>query len=158
MQCEVCGGEIRGKPVEVVVEGSEIKVCQKCKRFGMEVEKWKPYRRKISPEKKTLVMRKRSTPKIEIIEEVIPDFNMIIKRERERRNWTQEKFAKKINEKVSLIGKIERGEMVPEPKVLKKIEQLFNIKLTERIRDIEISPKGKEISPTLGDIAVIRKK
>jgi len=158
MQCEVCGGEIRGKPVEILVEGSIMKVCQRCKRFGSEPGKWKPFSLKQSPEKRVIMPKKKRIPKIETEEEVVPDYNEIIKRERERRGWTQEKLAKKLNEKVSLIGKIERAELVPEPKVIRKIEQLFSIKLTEKIQDVEIKGRRGEVTPTLGDIAIIKRK
>ena len=158
MQCEVCGGEIRGKPVEIVVEGSVVNACQRCRRFGSEPGKWRPFSLKHSPEKKAILPKRKRTPKIDIEEEVVPDYNEIIKRERERRGWTQEKLAKKINEKVSLIGKIERAEIVPEPRVIKKIEQLFNIKLTEKVQDVEITGRKGDVTPTLGDIAIIKRK
>ena len=39
MQCELCGGEIRGAPRTVHIEGAELRVCVPCSKYGTEVQK-----------------------------------------------------------------------------------------------------------------------
>ena len=38
MQCEMCGETIRGTAKLVRVEGAELQVCNKCEKFGTEVQ------------------------------------------------------------------------------------------------------------------------
>ena len=86
------------------------------------------------------------------------NFHEIIRREREKRGWSQEELAKRIQEKVSLIRKIENAEITPEPEVVEKLERLFNIKLRASIEDVQLESKRRNLTLTLGDIVVIKKK
>ncbi|AEA47008.1 multiprotein bridging factor aMBF1 [Archaeoglobus veneficus] len=154
MECEICGREIKGRGFKVIVEGSEVTVCARCKEHGA-----------VKPEKidqgvKKLVLKKKqklSRP-VEFTEELIENYHLIIKREREKRGWSQEVLAKKIQEKASLVRKIENAEITPEPEVVEKLEKLFNITLREKIPEIKIDLKKTNLTPTLGDVVVIKKK
>ena len=153
MECEVCGKEIRGKGFKVIVEGSEITVCPSCKDFGTE----KPFERIQQRGISVVVKRKPKPGKIEFTEELLENYNEIVRRERERRGWSQEVLAKKIQEKATLIRKIENKELAPEPEVIKKLERLFNIKLTEKVPEVKVETR-KFGAPTLGDVVVIKRK
>ncbi len=158
MECEICGRPIKGRGFKILVEGSEMTVCEDCKNYGIEKPK--------VPQKKTFVPRpvisKPATrPKdlsIDLGEELVENFHIIIRREREKRGWSQEDLAKKIQEKVSLIRKIENAEITPEPEVIEKLERVFDIKLRERVEDVKIETRKIDLTPTLGDIVVIRRK
>ena len=91
-------------------------------------------------------------------DELLDNYDQIIRDAREAKGWSQEDLAENIKEKASLIKKIERSEIVPEEPVRKKLEHTLNIKLTERV-----DAAGQEVShlmkdTTLGDIVKIKKK
>lgn len=147
MYCEICGGKIFGRGYRIVVEGSELTVCDKCRDLGVEAKnvKIRVAKRKVAPK-----------PIMEDYE-VVENFHEIIRKEREKRGWTQEELAKRIHEKVTLIKKLENKEITPEKDVIEKLERLFNISLRERVEDVKIE-SSKSLTPTLGDLAVIRRK
>jgi putative transcription factor len=161
MQCEICGAEIRGKPICITIDNSELQVCQKCAPYGKPVDKRTPVSRKVSPVVRT-VTRTENRQKRDFFDilkdELLDNYDQIIRDAREAKGWSQEDLAENIKEKVSLIKKIERSEIVPEEPVRKKLEHTLNIKLTERV---EVS--GQDVShlkkdTTLGDIVKIKRK
>jgi len=161
MQCEICGAEIRGKPICVKIDNSELQVCQKCAPYGQPVDKRTPVSRKVSPVVRT-VPRTEKRPRKDFFDilkdELLDNYDQIIRDAREARGWSQEDLAENIKEKASLIKKIERSEIVPEDSVRKKLEHTLNIKLTERVEDAgqEVSHMRKDT--TLGDIVKIKRK
>jgi putative transcription factor len=161
MQCEICGAEIRGKPLCITIDNSELQVCQKCAQYGKPVDKRTPVSRKVSPVART-VIKPQNKPKRDFFDilkdELLDNYDQIIRDARAARGWSQEDLAENIKEKVSLIKKIERSEIVPEDSVRKKLEHTLNIKLTERV-----DAAGQEVShlkkdTTLGDIVKIKRK
>lgn len=155
MECEICGKEFKGNGYKILIEGSEVNVCFNCKSLGTEKKVSKGSQKGA---KRVLIKKRQPLPPIEFTEELFENYNEIIKREREKRGWSQEVLAKKIQEKESLIKKIENAEINPEPSVIEKIEKLFNIKLREKIPEIAIDLKKSNLTPTLGDVVVIKKK
>lgn len=147
MYCEVCGGKIVGRGHKIVVEGSELTVCDRCKNLGVEAKQVK------------IVVKKRVQKQKPIVDdyEIVENFHEIIRREREKRGWTQEDLAKRIQEKVTLIRKIENREITPEKDVIEKLERVFGIKLRERIEEVKVEG-SKSMTPTLGDVVVIKRK
>jgi len=161
MQCEICGAEIREKPLCITIDSSELQVCQKCAPYGKPIDKRTPISRKVSPVVRT-VTRTEKRPKKDFFDilknELLDNYVQIIRDARESKGWSQEDLAENIKEKASLIKKIERSEIVPEDSVRKKLEHTLNIKLTERV-----DASGQEVShlkkdTTLGDIVTIKRK
>jgi putative transcription factor len=71
----------------------------------------------------------------------------------------QEDFAKKIAEKVSVVHKLEIGEIKPSLALARKLERLLGIKLIEFYE--EESKGNAKVSTegfTIGDIVKIKKK
>lgn len=158
MECEICGKEIRGKPVKTLVEGSEVNVCFNCKPLGTEKQITKSSQKGA---KRVLLNKKASKStksSIEFSDELVEGYNQIIRRERENRGWNQEKLGKKIQEKESLIKKIENKEINPEPSVVDKLEKLFDIKLREKPTEVKVDLEKSDTTPTLGDVVTIKKK
>ena len=161
MQCEICGAEIREKPLCITIDTSELQVCQKCAPYGKPVDKRTPVSRKVSPVVRTVTRTEKRTKKdfFDILkDELLDNYVHIIRDARESKSWSQEDLAENIKEKASLIKKIERSEIVPEDSVRKKLEHTLNIKLTERV-----DASGQEVShlkkdTTLGDIVTIKRK
>ncbi|MDY6966306.1 MAG: multiprotein bridging factor aMBF1 [Halobacteriota archaeon] len=150
MQCEICGAEIFGRPNRIETEGSELNVCNSCVRYGTVVDK--PH----VPRKIVRLSRSRQS-KIET-EEMVHNYGQMIREAREERAWSREEFAKKLNEKASLISKIERNEIVPDDEVRRKIEKMMKIKLTERVELMDVGSSKSSKDLTLGDIASIKKR
>jgi len=63
--------------------------------------------------------------------ELVEDYGQRIKKAREKAGLKQAAFAQKINEKQSLLRKIEREEVLPSEAVRRKIERSLNISLSE---------------------------
>ena len=91
-------------------------------------------------------------------EDIISDYSPVIRKAREERGWTQEELALKIKVKASLIRKVERGEILPEDSLRKKLENALGIKLTERVSNDIMEDSGMFKGTTLGDIVKIKRK
>ncbi|RJS71011.1 TIGR00270 family protein [ANME-2 cluster archaeon] len=133
MQCELCGKDIRGKSHRVIIEGTELNVCDECARYGHEVKQIPKVTAKISGI--TFRTRSRRRPDIfdQMGDELLPDYGGVIRRARESHGMSHEELALKIREKASLLKKIERGDLRPEDDVRKKLERVLGITLTEKI-------------------------
>lgn len=159
MQCEICGSEIKDKPVKVTLEGAALDACSKCAHYGKPADKWSPVSRKISPTEKVFSSRKPKRDVFDKIEdEINQDYAHIIKNARESQHFTIEQLAARIKEKAMLLRKIEREELVPEDNLRKKLESELNIKLTERYSHEDQRGSGFIRGTTLGDVAIIKKK
>jgi putative transcription factor len=140
MQCEVCGSRATRKSK---IEGVILRVCNNCVKLGEELAKVQ-----IRPTRKF-------TPKIQELEETInSDFYKIIKKERQKRNLTQEQLAKKLNEKLSVIRRIEDG-WEPPLRLIRKLEKFFNLNLIEASPQMS-TKKIEKKKLTIGDIVEIK--
>ncbi|MCS7144724.1 MAG: multiprotein bridging factor aMBF1 [Archaeoglobaceae archaeon] len=153
MNCEICGKELKGPGVKIIVEGTELTVCSTCKKYGSE----KVSTASQSGAKRVVIKKKKVSTDIEFKDELLDNYNQIIRQEREKRGWSQEQLAKKIQEKESLIKKIENAEITPDPEVVAKLEKLFGIKLKESVPVVKLE-KRSSMTPTLGDVVVLKKK
>jgi putative transcription factor len=165
-ECPICGGKIWGRGEKVIIEGAKITVCQSCAQYGIKI-KSKP---KITATSKELYPKPKSSVKkvvyrraIEESVEIVSDYAMRIRNARNSRGFNQDQFAQKLNEKPSLLRRIEAGKVVPTIMLAKKIEKVYDIKLLKKIDEIE--PTGhqsqymkKSNGSSLGDIAYVKKK
>ena len=152
MRCEICGKKLPGRPVRVKIDGSIMQTCNECSKFG-KVQKEPP--RPVKP--RTPPSRPRSRePSYEVSE----DYNTLIRTARERNNWSREELAQKLNEKTSVINRIESAKMIPDIKLARKIERLLKIQILEKIDDEqqEDSVSSTKGGTTIGDIAMIKKR
>ncbi len=149
--CDMCGKET--DLVVAIIEGSEMNVCSQCARFGKIIRKIKPP----EPIKKEIEKVGKEEPEKEIIENIVESYGKIIKEAREKLGLKQEDFAKKINEKASLIHKIESEHQKPSIDFAKKIEKFLKIKLIEeeKLEKIKLDKSDSE-SFTIGDIIKLK--
>jgi putative transcription factor len=156
MQCEMCGSEIIGKPNRILIEGSELTVCGTCLRYGKEVDD--SMHKGIFPPG----LRERRRPKRSIfdniVDELISDYGAKIREARQKKQWSSEDLAKRINEKESLIKKVEREDITPDDTLVKKLESVLSIKLTEGIEEANPGAIKGGGALTLGDIVNVRRK
>ncbi len=170
-ECPVCGGLIWGRGQKVIIEGAKMTVCDNCAQFGTKITKRliKSKTSSISSypiEKSTKTPISTAQPKIKASEiedelEIVPDFAEKIKNARTTKNLNQDKFAQKLNEKPSLIRRIESGKVKPTMKLAKKIEKFYGISLIKESDQEVVDTKKymKRVGGTsLGDIAFIKKK
>lgn len=148
VHCDMCGKEAPLSKTKI--EGTIMNVCSQCSKYGERVQSTKGKRfansrgyhakkEKVEPEKF-----------------IVQDYAQKIKSAREQRKLKPEDLAKKINEKESLLLKVEAGHMKPNFPLAKKIEKFFNIKLIETFKEsdsiIENTSSEKTTGLTMGDI------
>lgn len=152
MPCEMCGSD--SDLFNTIVEGSTLKVCKECAKFGKVLKKVEKH----LPKK---AFKAEQTPEQpEIIETVVDDFSSIIRKKREEMNLKQDDFAKKINEKSSLVYSLENGKTRPSIALARKLEKLLNIRLIEEIKDTKIDLGKRDDSGelTIGDLIKVKKR
>ena len=136
-----------GKLFLTEIEGSKIEVCESCARYGNLIEKIKPKQEIES------VFVKKEFSKLEMPEDVLkPNYGQLIFQARQKLGLERKKFAMKINEKESIIKRVESQQMIPDEKLQKKIENFLEIKLTEVYERKKLNEKPNSESLTLGDI------
>lgn len=126
MNCEICGREIIKGPVTVRIEGSMMRTCGACARLGERVVVKKPA-------SQTQASSRRSFARVEKIVEVVDDYSSKVRKNRERLGLTQDQLGGKINEKGSVISRIESGHMEPNLKMAKKLERFLGVTFLEEL-------------------------
>ncbi|WP_254841329.1 multiprotein bridging factor aMBF1 [Natronomonas marina] len=172
VQCEMCGAET-GSPKTVKIEGAELEVCDDCADFGTEVQTQDTsststkYSTSSSSSSSSSASSGGSSgtggggggggsrrDMFDEMDEVVPDYDQRIRNARESEGLTQEELAKQLNEKASLIRKLERGDVLPSDKVQRKLEKALGISLSEGGGgdDSEWSSDSSTGGTTLGDV------
>ncbi|WP_332899094.1 multiprotein bridging factor aMBF1 [Haladaptatus sp. CMSO5] len=167
-QCEMCGAE-SGSLKTVKVEGAELQLCDSCSQFGTEVRTQKSssssstkYSTSSSSGKSSSSSStsssssgsstRRRRDMFDDMDEVATDYDDRIREAREEKGLSQEELAKSLNEKASLIRKLERGDILPNDSVQKKLERALNISLSESA-DTDSEWEGSaSTTTTLGDV------
>jgi len=172
VQCEMCGTEI-STPNRIKVEGAELDVCDACREFGTEV-RTDTGTSSTSTKYSTGSSSSRSSAggsssaggtaassgggrrrdMFDDIEELASDYDDRIRDAREAAGLTQEELAGQLNEKASLIRKLERGDTLPSDDVQQKLERSLEIDLTTTtsVDDPEWESESSSTGYTLGDV------
>ncbi|MEM3596600.1 MAG: multiprotein bridging factor aMBF1 [Candidatus Bathyarchaeia archaeon] len=170
MRCEVCGRKIYGKPCNVMIEGAKLTVCNECAKHGKPILEEKPKTPMQIPiltkPKTPLTPRLQQQKRHQEIKlasfELIEDFNVKIKQAREKLGLSHEDLGKRLNEKVSVLRKIETGKMTPDDILARKLEHELKIRLLVPVAEETASqakiPKLEKRELTLGDIIQLGKK
>lgn len=176
VQCEMCGTETAA-PTTVKIEGAELQVCSDCTEFGTEVrtQETQSTSTKYSTSSSSSSSSGTSSAQsgststssgvgsggggsrrdmFDEMEEVAADYDDRIRKARESRGLTQEQLANQLNEKASLIRKLERGDVLPSDTMQRKLERSLDISLTESggSDDSEWSGGSAAGETTLGDV------
>ncbi|MGL4669779.1 MAG: multiprotein bridging factor aMBF1 [Methanobacteriaceae archaeon] len=160
MRCEICGSEAGEKPLNIKLDGSMMKVCEKCSKYGA-IQKEAPEivrkraKNVVRQSNNRVYSSKYNEPKDDLVE----DYNILIREKREKLKLSREELGKKIYEKVSVITRVESGKMVPDIKLVRKIEKALNIDLVESLENSDFEYHSKNLrKATLGDLVKIKKK
>jgi len=165
-ECPICGSIIWGKGQKVLLEGAKITVCHNCAQHGTKIEKSSPIsdirKKKTQIRVSSIKQRRSEKDSIENVE-LIPEYSKIIRNARNSCGLNQDQFAQKLNEKPSLLRRIETGKVKPTIMLAKKIEEVYKIKILKKVDEIEANIQEskymkKSSGTSLGDIAFIKKK
>ncbi|WP_136687953.1 multiprotein bridging factor aMBF1 [Halorhabdus amylolytica] len=172
VQCEMCGTETQS-PNTIKVEGAELDVCDECTDFGTEV--------KTQDASSTSTKYSTSSSSndsssggsttassgssggggggsrrdmFDEMDELAQDFDQRIRSARESAGLSQSELADELNEKASLIRKLEHGDHLPSDEVQRKLERELSIDLTEGAGEGDTDWEGgSDVGEyTLGDV------
>jgi len=155
-ECERCGK--RSRLTLVKIDRAEMYVCPDCQKYGTPVVKKVEYQP--APRPKTSISSRPKKPDAltKRDKELADDYPKRITRARERLGLSREDLGRKINEKVSIIAKLEHGQMHPSDSLVKKLEKTLDIKLMEEIEAFSYKSSAGSSGMTLADFIVTKKK
>jgi putative transcription factor len=164
MLCEMCGAEVPRTKL-VMVEGAAVQVCGKCEKFASSPAVRAKDGAVLLPDvADRLDNREKRRKERDIYEasgelELAEDYSERIRRARQRQGMSHEDLGKLINEKKSVIVKVESGEMTPPDKLVERLERALNIKLKEPVLAAgEVRKANSSQGMTLGDFIKVKKK
>ncbi len=163
MICELCGADVP-RTKNVAIERTILSVCTSCAKFGDEVTTPVVRRSTMPPviAQRLEARKRRQTPHDVYADagtmELAEDFPQRIRQAREERGWKQADLGAKINERVSVIAKLESGTMDPGDALIRKIEKELGIKLKERVESVAVKKQSASGNLTLGDLIKMQEK
>jgi putative transcription factor len=139
MLCEMCGKDVLAT-ARVRIEGTVLSVCSDCAKFGTPLDPPAPAAapartsvRLGSPATRVQATGRRMEERdlyTEIGElELAPDWPRRIRLAREGLTWTPDDLGKKLNEKKSVVLKLESGGLHPSDQLVRKLEHLLKVRL-----------------------------
>lgn len=121
-ECELCGNQM-GDVYVVNIEGVDLRTCIKCAK-GKKV---------LSREERPRNDKKKAAEKPKIAEpEIIDNYGGAIRAARESMKIPINVLAEMINEKETLLLRVEQQRTLPTAKLAKKLEKALKIKLEEQ--------------------------
>ena len=152
-----------GQVFRVKVEGAKMVVCRNCQTLG------KPYQEDPVPQRPRssvgyvrpyrLPERKPAELPKEIQElDVAENFSELVRKGRMKLGWSQEQLAMKVNEKHSVILKIETGKITPDTQLCRRLQHELKIKLLVPRKEAPAPKTAAPAEVTLGDIVKIKGK
>jgi len=177
--CELCGAETGPSFKTGYVQGVEMILCESCykkhaksgsdtsskgskssKTGKKSKSKSKKYSKSSKSKSRSKTKSKGSSRKRGITEEdIVMNYGEKVRKAREKKGLTQKDVGKKINEKASVIHRIESEHMEPSISLAKKLGKELGIKLVgKESMDYKKENKDSEGDDvTLGDVADIKK-
>ena len=154
MLCEMCGAESASLEPRKV-SGSVLRVCNSCAGMGKQTS----YRESVGHRAfvaQTLEKREQKTRYKDISSDekvLVSNYGDVVRKARERKGLDHISLAMKISEKKSIITSVESGNMKPNEKLIKKLENFLKINLMEDVEEISSSYKsGSKKNFTMGDL------
>lgn len=152
INCDLCG-RTTDDLVKSVIEGVPLDACKDCAKFGKVISQ------PIRPGAKEQARRFQNSQKEEKSEMIVEDYAELVKKKREAMGFTQKDFASRLNEKETMIHKIETGSFMPPLPLAKKLEKVLGIKLIEEYSENqELIKPAKREGFTLGDFIKVKGK
>ena len=137
----MCGKEVPvTKPV--FIEGSRLSVCPNCAKFGDEYRGSQSRSGAPGPSAQVIEQRlQRREQRMQTKDvyrgaetvELIDDYGGVIRKARLAKGMDLDQFAASILEKKGILAKVEANDLIPNDKLVKKLEKALDIKLTETV-------------------------
>ena len=155
MLCEMCGAESASLEPRKV-SGSVLRVCTSCSGMGKQTS----YRESVGHRAfvaQTLEKREQKTRYKDISSDekvLVSNYGDVVRKARERKGLDHISLAMKISEKKSIITSVESGNMKPNEKLIKKLENFLKINLMEVVEETSSSSykPGSKKNFTMGDL------
>jgi len=165
LYCEMCGAPIEGRAYTIVVEGTEMIVCERCYRRYMErasrTRMDEPMRLRVAPRREEHVRvaeprrparpasgparpaaarprpRPRRSSGLGGVEkyEVVEDYAVRVRRAREKLGLSQKELAQRVKVGENVIKRIEAGTLVPPIDLARRLERVLGVKLLEPVAE-----------------------
>ena len=135
-ECEICGSEA-SKRAEI--DGATVNVCVECAKYG-----------KVLPE--PVEIKKKPPAEIDSSKYIDPSYPKIIKQAREGKGLKIDELAKRLNEKESVISRLETGQLSPDLQLAGKLENFLEIKLVLEYKEKGATSGKKSKDLTIGDV------
>jgi putative transcription factor len=152
----MCGREAPLRPA--IVEGTRMQVCPTCVRFGVEVAGAKAEVTGRSRVTQAIEQRSARAQPRDIFQQMdkdlVEDFGKRIRDARNRKGLTQEELARRLNERQSVLSKVEAGTQRPSDDLARRLERELAVTLFEAVSPAEATA-SKPSAPggfTLGDL------
>ena len=138
--CEICGIQILEKVDRVYVEGNLLTVCKSCSKRGSPSSNQQNIQKTGRPSSNQQNIQKIGYPrprKIVRTEKItfddtrilVSNLSEVIRKSRMTKGLTHEQLGLSLNERASLLRKIESGSIKPDEQLTKKLERFFRIPL-----------------------------
>lgn len=158
MICEMCGKEAPTRPV--FIEGTKLNVCPNCAKFGDEFRGSSSRSSAPGPSAQVIEQRLqrreqrmqtkdvyRGTETVELVD----NYGDVIRKARVAKGMDLDEFAASILEKRGILAKIEANDLIPDDKMIKKLEKALDIKLTEAVSSTGKIGGAQSTRMSLGD-------
>lgn len=137
-----------------------MEVCSKCAKFGDELPRGDKKKATTHPVvAQRLQKRERSRAFRDVYQNgetgdiLAEDYSKRITKARNSKGYTKKELAAKLNEKLSVITKMEQGAFRPDDKLIRKLEKTLKISLREKISSEKpVEKRAYSERLTLGDI------
>jgi len=145
--CQLCG-ESSDNLKKAKIEGAVLKVCSSCSDMGNVMEQKK---KQVKKTNKSKSRRPRDT------QVLANNYGERVKSSREERQLSIKELADDLNEKASLIKKVEREELKPDKALAGKLSKALGVTLyvNPQVSDHDVE-SGDDRDATLGDVADIK--
>ncbi len=152
MQCELCGAEAQLEATRVA--GSVLRACFACADSGRRATERETLGQQVwvanALEKRARRQRARDEELPERV--LVADCGSRVRSARQQRGWDQAQLAQRAAEKKSVIAAVETGAREPDDKLLRKLERLLSLKLTESAAAPVVASNRRASALTMGDL------
>lgn len=163
MDCEVCGERIYGKEHDVIIDGARLMACPACVKFATSTPPTHKHQATSmrGPTLSDSRQREVSNNLLRDDQELVENYNSIVREARQKMGLTHKELSRKIGEKISQLQKLETGKMVPDQALIKKLQHVLKIKLLQPFSSSDVlgevyTKKSSEL--TLADVLSIQRK
>lgn len=125
--CEICGIQIIDHGERVYVEGNLLTVCKACSKRGKPSNNPQNIQSKLPARPKKIEKADKISFEDSVI--LVKNFSEVIRNSRMSKLLTHEQLGLLINERASLLRKLESGSLKPDEELTKKLERFFRIDL-----------------------------